>query len=241
VSGIVRTPTNSLISVSNVYIPLSDAQTIASRSKSIPGYRYGDVNEIFLLAAPDDLEDTISKIKEAIPGATVTSAESFVRAVGGIAAQSRNLAVISSIVVLLASLVIVVKTVSGNIMERRGEIGIMKTVGWTSADISRQIIMETLIQSVIGGALGIAVGFLAALIMSGMSISIPISWDVDPFPHFMMTDSTQKTLDVGLLVHVSSELVCVALFISMAVGMASAFLTLKNVNHIRPSEVLRYE
>ncbi|MCL1876176.1 MAG: ABC transporter permease [Synergistaceae bacterium] len=241
VVGIVRTPPNSLISASNVFIPLEDAQNIALEAKNIPDYKPGDINEIFLQADPDNLNEIINEIKTAIPKASVTSAESFIQAIGGIAAQSRNFAVIGSIAVLLFSLVVVVKTISGNIMERRNEIGIMKTVGWTSNDIYRQLITETFIQSLIGGAAGIGIGFLIALALGRLQISVPVAWDIDPFPHFMMTDTSQKALDVGLPVQISSGLVGIALVASVAIGTLSAFLTLKSINRIKPSEVLRYE
>lgn len=241
VKGIVRVPVNSLISVSNIFITLSDAQTIAEQAKNIYDYAPGDINEVFLQVDSDNLNDIITEIKKAVPDTSVTSAESFIQAIGGIAAQSRNLAVIGSIIVLLFSLIIVVKTISGNIMERRNEIGIMKTVGWTSKDIYRQIIAETFVQSIIGGVAGIAVGFLAALALGNLQVSIPVSWDIDPFPHFMMTDISPRALNVGLPVQVSMGLVGLALVISIAVGILSAFLTLKNINKIKPSEVLRYE
>lgn len=241
VRGIVRTPLNTLISVSNIFIPLTDAQNIASRAKNIPDYQPGTVNEVFLQADPAKIGEVSEAVKSALPGATVTSAESFIQAVGGIAAQSQNLAVMSSVIVLLLSMVIVVKTISGNIMERRNEIGIMKTVGWTARDISRQVFAETLIQSAIGGAAGIVLGFGASLALGRMKVSIPVSWDIDPFPHFMMTDTSQKALDIGLPVQLSRELMGVALVISVALGICSALLTLRNINKIKPSEVLRYE
>lgn len=241
VAGIVRTPVNSLISVSNIYISLDDAQRIASSAKNIPNFMPGDVNEVFLQAAPEDISAIIKEINKVAPGASVTSQESLMEAIGGIAAQSRTLANFTSIIVLLLALVVVAKTISGNTMERRNEIGIMKTVGWTSKNIYYQIISETFSQSVIGGILGISIGFLAAMMLGRIQISIPVSWDIDPYPHFMMTDTSQKTLEVDLSVKASIELFSLALAVAIVVGVLSAFLTLRNINTIKPSEVLRNE
>jgi putative ABC transport system permease protein len=239
--GIVRTPANSLISVSNIFIPLSDAQGIAVKAKNISGYAAGDVNELFVRAEPEKLGAVIEEIKSIVPETSVSSAESFIQAIGGIAAQSGNLAVSGSIVVLLLAMVIVVKTISGNIMERRNEIGIMKTVGWTSKDIYRQVIAETALQSFIGGIAGIAAGFAVSLALGRMRVSIPVSWDIDPFPHFMMTDTSAKALDVSLPVRLSPGLAALALAAALAAGILSALLTLRAINKIKPQEVLRYE
>ena len=241
VIGIVRTPPGSQIATSNIYIPLEDAQNIASQSKNIPGYNMGDINEIFIQADPGNLNGVIDEIKKAVPKADVTSAESFIKAIGGIAAQSRNLAILGSIIVLLFLLVIVAKTISGNILERRNEIGIMKTVGWTSKDIFRQMLSETLVQSVIGGITGIVIGFLAAIALGRLQVSIPVSWNISPFPHFLMTDTSQKAMTVGLPVKVSLGLIVLAFGMSLIVGVVSVFFTLRSINNIKPVEVLRYE
>lgn len=241
VIGIVKTPANALISTSNVFIMLRDAQEIAQQAKNIPGYAAGDVNQVFLKVDTDNLNAISSEIKKAAPGITVTSAESFIKAIGGVAAQSGNFAIIGSITVLLFSLIVVMKTVSGNIMERRNEIGIMKTVGWTSKNIYSQITAETLVQCVIGGIVGIAVGFAAAFALGNLQVSMPVSWDIDPFPHFMATDTSQKTLKVGLPVQISMGLIGISLAISVIMGVLSTLLTLKSINKIKPSEALRYE
>jgi putative ABC transport system permease protein len=241
VRGIVRTPVNALISVSNLYISLIDAQNIAVNAKNIADYKMGDVNQLFIQADAENLNAVIEELKTILTGTSVSSAESFIQAIGGIAAQSGNLAILGSIVVLLLAIIIVVKTISGNIMERRNEIGIMKTVGWTSKDIYRQVIAETALQSIIGGIVGILVGFAVSLLLGRMSVSMPVSWDIDPFPHFLMTDTSAKALDLRLPVQLSPELAGFALTAALVAGIASAFLTLRTIKNIKPTEVLRYE
>ncbi|MFH0924683.1 MAG: hypothetical protein V1872_03480 [bacterium] len=71
-----------------------------------------------------NIDSIIEEIKKTIPKVEVNSAASFVKAIGGIAAQSRKVAILGSILTLIFSLLIVAKTISGNILERRNEIGI---------------------------------------------------------------------------------------------------------------------
>jgi len=66
-------------------------------------------------------------------------------------------AVVGGIVIMNVMLV--------SVTERTKEIGIRRAVGATQADIRRQFISESLVQCVIGGAIGILAGFAAALLL----------------------------------------------------------------------------
>lgn len=57
-------------------------------------------------------------------------------------------------------LLIVGNAMAGAIRERTGEIAVMKTLGFTSPRIARIVVGETLLLAVIGGGLGLLVGWL---------------------------------------------------------------------------------
>src|SRR5881275_649536 len=64
-------------------------------------------------------------------------------------------AVVGGIVIMNVMLV--------SVTERTKEIGVRRAVGATQQDISRQFLTESVMQCVVGGLVGIAIGFACAL------------------------------------------------------------------------------
>jgi putative ABC transport system permease protein len=56
-----------------------------------------------------------------------------------------------------------------SVRERTREIGIRKSLGATNRDIRRQFLVESVTLTTIGGALGLAAGFLLALMVNAVS------------------------------------------------------------------------
>lgn len=124
--------------------------------------------------SPDINETVIKKIDEMFvnsPAETETVPEkafnkAFIEQIG-------NLSLILTSVVLAAFFVILV--IVGNSMvlsirERTGEIGVMKTLGFTSMRIFKMVLAESLLVSLIGGVLGT----VAAIGLVGLANQAPI-------------------------------------------------------------------
>ncbi|GMA87451.1 hypothetical protein GCM10025868_27010 [Angustibacter aerolatus] len=134
---------------------------------------YGDIGSISVRAtSADTVTDATSevtsilaarhRVSAASPDFTVSSASSILTA-----ATSSN----RTFTVLLASVAAISLLVGGigvmNIMlvtvtERTREIGIRKAIGARRGDIIGQFLMEAVLLSVLGGALGVAVGLLGS-------------------------------------------------------------------------------
>lgn len=80
-------------------------------------------------------------------------------------------------ITLLISGISIMNTMLVNVIERQREIGIRKAVGATTRDIMNQFLVESLIMSVRGGAIGIILAYVVALaILIFVSIPISFSW-----------------------------------------------------------------
>jgi putative ABC transport system permease protein len=125
--------------------------------------------------------------------------------------------------ILLASIAGVSLIVGGigimNIMlvsvtERTREIGIRMAIGATEEDVQRQFLIEAVVLSLLGGALGIFFG-----VGSSYFISATAGWPVEI-----------STMAIGL-----------AVAFSTAIGIFFGFYPARKAAHLDPMEALRYE
>ena len=125
--------------------------------------------------------------------------------------------------VLLASIASISLIVGGigimNIMlvsvtERTREIGIRMAIGATEGDVQQQFLVEAIVLSLVGGAMGILVG---------------------------MGSSFLITQTLGWPVLVSATAIVAAVIFSMAVGVFFGFYPARKAARLDPIEALRYE
>lgn len=72
----------------------------------------------------------------------------------------------------------------GNLVERSREIGILKAVGWTGGDVQKQLMGEVFLQSVMGGIVGVAAGYLISYLLGNLAIPVTTPWEVNLLPAF---------------------------------------------------------
>ncbi len=115
-----------------------------------------------------------------------------------------------------------------SVLERTREIGIMKAVGAKSRHIMLLFLIESGIIGLIGGLIGIVVGyglgegFLYARQILIAQTEFAVSTEM---PHVLLTP----------------ELIILSLFISCAVGILAGFLPARRAARLQPVEALRYE
>ena len=133
---------------------------------------------------------------------------------------NRILQVVSLIGVVAASISLLVggmgimNIVSTSVLERTREIGLRKAVGASRWHILFQFLMESVILSTVGGAIGLLAGFV---------ISAMLAW----FTGFPLMPS-------GLTI-------AVALIVSIAIGLLSGYYPASRAAKLRPVTALRYE
>ena len=99
--------------------------------------------------------------------------------------------------------------------ERTAEIGLVKAIGATPAQIARLFLLEAALLSVAGGALGV---------LAGIGIGAVVRWAVPV-----------------VSIHVAPGFVAAALLVSLAVGLAGGVLPARRAARLDPLEALRAE
>ena len=101
-----------------------------------------------------------------------------------------------------------------SVVERTHEIGIRRTVGATRNDVAVQFLTESLLMTITGGAIGIALGAL-------------VSWGI--------------TVYAGWSTYISVLAVLLAFSVSVAVGLGFGIYPAMRAAKLEPVDAVRYE
>jgi putative ABC transport system permease protein len=110
--------------------------------------------------------------------------------------------------------VVIMNVMLSSVIERTREIGIRKSIGATRSDILMQFLVESSVMSAIGGAIGVTIAWMGAVLVRSTS-SIPMAVPVSA--------------------------VVVALSVSTAVGLFFGIYPARKAAKLDPIEALRFE
>jgi putative ABC transport system permease protein len=135
------------------------AQTLASMKN--------EVNEIYVTATNgQDITTVASSISTAVPGVTVTDQDSLANQVTGsissAASLANNLGKWLAIAVLIAAFFLASLLTMSAVSRRIREFGTLKALGWKSRRVVFQVMGESIAIGIVGGAIGVGLGFLGA-------------------------------------------------------------------------------
>jgi len=158
--GIVSEPAGD--NPSDVYIPIARAQSLANLKN--------DVNTIYVAATSgQDINSVASSISKAVPGSTVTDQNSLASEVTGsissAASLANNLGKWLAIAVLIAAFLLASLLTLSAVTRRIREFGTLKALGWKSRRIVGQVMGESIVIGIIGGAVGVGLGFGGAALV----------------------------------------------------------------------------
>jgi putative ABC transport system permease protein len=147
----------------NVYIPLAVAQAMAidpATNKALTG----EVDTIYVAAtSAADISAVQKEIQQLLPGATVTSSSSLASQVTGSLASTAKLAnelgKWLAILVLIAAFAVASLLTLAAVSRRIPEFGTLKALGWRSSRIVSQVLGESVGTGILGGIVGIGLGF----------------------------------------------------------------------------------
>jgi ABC-type antimicrobial peptide transport system permease subunit len=158
--------------VSDIYFDLPTMQTLSSSSQR--------VNEVLVSVHDSSQVGAVTAaIKKELPGAQVLTSKDLADQVTGSLANAhrlaRDLGGALAIAVLLAAFAIAALLTLSNIAKRVREIGSLRAIGWSRGLVVRQVIAETLGIGVLGGVVGIALGFVIAAIIGAVGPALTVT------------------------------------------------------------------
>jgi ABC-type antimicrobial peptide transport system permease subunit len=150
----------------DIYFPLSTLQTMAGKSDRI--------TQILVKAtSASDVDKVAAEIKSALPGATVVTTKTLADQVTGSLSDAQKLATrlggaVGAIVLAAAFAIAVLLTLS-SVAKRVREIGTLRAVGWSKSRVVRQVLGETLGIGLLGGIVGVGLGYVASIAVGAFS------------------------------------------------------------------------
>jgi putative ABC transport system permease protein len=232
VVGLLDIKEGSQIASANIYLSLKEAQTLVAEEAK-------GVNLVYLrLKNPSLLSQVKTQIAKEMSGVSVTSSDSFLELMGGVSKISDQFSLLASLVALGGAIFLIIKTMLSNLVERSREVGILKAVGWTGKDVQKQLMGEVLLQSFVGGILGIVAGYVISYLLGFLSIPISTPWEVNLMPAFAR-DTEAAAQVVRLPVSVSFSLMGISLVLSLLAGGFASFLMGKRTHRMKPADILR--
>lgn len=164
VVGIVSSTSTSSTSAANVYMPLSTAQKVSGETGKISGVYVTASSSNDVTAVQTALTKTLGSTY------TINTEADLASSVSGSLSTASTLAStlgtwLSVLLLVAAFLIAILFTVSG-VTRRTREFGTLKAIGWNNRRIVGQVAGESLVQGLIGGAVGVVLGLVGILIVN---------------------------------------------------------------------------
>jgi ABC-type antimicrobial peptide transport system permease subunit len=242
VVGIAETPLGG--QSSDVYVKLAQLQAMSGRE--------GRVNTVYVRAeSADDVAAVAAAVEETVDGASVTTAEDLAERVSGTLVDAKNLAgslgTALAVVGLLSAFLIASLLTLSSVTKRTRELGTLKALGWPQRLVVRQVTGESLLQGLLGGALGVVLGIGGALLVGALAPSLEATVGEDgatqgprllgPFGQGAVElASTEVSLDAV----VSPGLIAAAVGLALVGGLVAGAVGSLRAARLRPADALRH-
>jgi putative ABC transport system permease protein len=240
VVGLAETPLGG--QSSDVYLKLSQLQALSDRA--------GRVNTAYVRAdSADDVDVVASRIEDTIDGASVTTASDLADRVSGTLVDARNLAgslgTALMIVGLLSAFLIASLLTLSSVTKRVRELGTLKALGWSQRLVVRQVTGESLIQGLLGGAVGVVIGVAGALAIGafGPTLEATVSAVTEQGPRFgpFGQGAVEPTAtEIALDAPVSATIVVWAVGLALFGGLVAGAVGSLRASRLRPADALRH-
>jgi len=247
VVGLVTASSADAATASNVYIPLDVAQTLSGLTDQ--------VTDIYVQAASStDIEQIQADVETALPDATVQTQSDLASSVSGSLSSAsdlvKNLGLWLSLIVLAAAFLIAILFTISGVTRRTREFGTLKAIGWSNGKIVRQVAGESLVQGLIGGIVGIAVGLVGILVINLVAPTLTAGAATTDTAAAMggpggggggfgQAAVEATTSDIVLQVPVTLSVILIAVGLAVLGGLLAGAIGGWRASRLSPSEALR--
>ena len=169
VAGVIDIKEGSQLVASNFYMDIDQARHLAALPPNT-------VNQVLLKVAQMERTEAVkTRIAGWLPRASVMSPDTMLGLFGGISSVVGRFRLATLLGGGLAALALVAVLIYGALQERRKDIALLRTLGWTRRQVHAQLIAETALQGIAGGLLGLILVAVGVSLLGTVSLSLPAS------------------------------------------------------------------
>jgi len=236
VVGLVNPPLGG--QSADVYLPLKQLQTLAKQT--------GLANVLLVRASDSSKVGAVeAAIKRALPQAQVASSKQVAAKISGSLVDasklSHDLGLVLSIVAAAAAFLLAALLAVSSVGKRVRELGTLKALGWTQRMVVRQVAGESLVQGVLGGVFGIALGIGIALIVDAFGPQLDASATTGggiSLPGLVSATRT-ATSSVSLSAPVGITVIAIGFGLALLGGLIAGAAGALRAARLRPADALR--
>lgn len=246
--GLVTSASSDSATAANAYIPLDVAQSLSGLADQ--------VSDVYVQASSStDIAQVQADIEAALPDATVKTQAELASSVSGSLATASDLVSnlgrwLSLIVLGAAFLIAILFTISG-VTRRTREFGTLRAIGWSNGRIVRQVAGESLVQGLLGGAAGIAIGLFGIVIVNLIAPTMSASAAGEAQAAgpggamrggpggFGQAAQAVAPVDIVLTAPVTVSVILIAVGLALLGGLLAGAIGGWRASRLRPAEALR--
>jgi putative ABC transport system permease protein len=237
VVGIVSPPLGG--QSADVYLPLKRLQTLAKQT--------GLANVVLVRASDSASVAKVQKaIQQALPQAQVASSKQVADQISGSLVDAANLShslgFVLAIVAAAAAFLLAALATLSSVGKRVRELGTLKALGWTQGMVVRQVAGESLATGVVGGALGIVLGVVAALAIDAFGPTLTASSSTAAADNLLGLGSAAArtaTSTVSLDAPLAASVLLLGFGLALLGGLIAGTAGALRAARLRPADALR--
>jgi putative ABC transport system permease protein len=153
VSGIISTGGDE---DNQIFVPLIVAQSLSDRTNSV------HTVQISALCTGCPIEDIAIEIEAAMTSIEAKTILQMTNAEMGVLQKIEAMMTIVTIIALFTTILGVSTTLTASVLERKTEIGLLKSIGADTLRLLQIFILESVLIGIVGGILGFGVGIIGA-------------------------------------------------------------------------------